>query len=345
METKEENPDLKRFKRKLINARNDGLVRAECLCPPGLLPLAVSPAQVKVSLTSWAENNRDFIESNLLKHGAILFRGFDVRSAADFESFVCALCGEPMHYRERSSPRSQVQGNIYTSTDYPQNQRIFPHNEHSYSHTWPMKLFFYCEVAPRVGGQTPLADTRKVLDRIGPEIVERFIKKRYTYVRNFGEGIGLPWQTVFQTADKSAVEQYCRSNDIEFEWKEGDRLRTRQVREAVRRHPRTGELTWFNHATFFNNTTLEPEIGKALREQFDEDDLPNNTLYGDGSPIEDRVLEHLRQAYLEERVIFDWREGDVILLDNMLTSHARESFDGPRRILFAMAEPYSYRTL
>jgi hypothetical protein len=84
---------------------------------------------------------------------------------------------------------------------------------------------------------------------------------------------------------------------IEFEWKPGDRLRTRQVREPMLRHPHTKELTWFNHITFFHISTLEPNLREAIMADFDEADYPNNTYYGDGSRIEPEVIEELREAY------------------------------------------------
>ena len=245
-----------------------------------------------------------------------------------------------MEYRERSSPRHEMGDKVYTSTDYPADQSIFPHNEHSYSLKLPLKLLFCCLRAAREGGETPIADCRKIYRRIGPETRERFTRKRYVYVRNFGDGFGVPWQTAFQTTEKAVVEEYCRRNLIEFEWKEGNRLRTRQYRPAVARHPRTGEMVWFNHATFFHVTTLEASIRDSLLASFNEEDLPNNTYYGDGSPIEPSVLDELRQAYVEELVSFRWQEGDVLLLDNMLTAHSRNAFVGPRQILFAMSEPF-----
>jgi alpha-ketoglutarate-dependent taurine dioxygenase len=163
------------------------------------------------------------------------------------------------------------------------------------------------------------------------------------YVRNFGDGLGLPWQTVFQTSERGVVEEHCRRNGILVEWKEGGRLRTRAVRPAVSRHPRTGELTWFNHATFFHVTTLDPTTGGALLEEFGEEDLPSNTRYGDGSAIEPETLEELRDAYRRELVSFPWEAGDVLMLDNMLVAHGRAPYEGTRRVLVAMAEPQSDR--
>jgi alpha-ketoglutarate-dependent taurine dioxygenase len=165
------------------------------------------------------------------------------------------------------------------------------------------------------------------------------------YVRNFGDGFGLPWQTVFRTEDRARVEEHCREVGIEVEWKEGDRLRTRAVRPAVSRHPRTGETVWFNHATFFHVTTLEEGVRRALLADFDPEDLPTNTFYGDGSPIEDEVLEHLREAYRRETVALAWRPGDIMLVDNMLAAHGRRPYAGPRRTLVAMGEPMSWPEL
>lgn len=326
-------------KRQPVRLSQEGVVKAECLQPGGDLPLVISPVADGVHLAVWAENNREFIETQLSKHGAILFRGFNINSAEGFGQVVKAVSGDMMEYRERSSPRSQVSERIYTSTDYPEDQSIFPHNEHSYSRTFPLKLFFCCLTPAQQGGYTPLADTRKIFARVSPSIRERFIEKKWMLVRNYGAGFGLPWQTVFQSADRSVVEQYCRQVGIEFEWKDNNGLRTRQIRPVVIRHPRTGELTWFNHATFFHVTTLEPTLRDALLAEFAEEDLPTNSYYGDGSPIEGSVLGELRAAYLQEMINFPWQAGSVVLLDNVLTSHARTPYVGPRKVLFAMAEP------
>jgi amino acid adenylation domain-containing protein len=332
---------VKTIRRNPINLSDEGLVTIEPQNGEGRLPLIVRPAMNGVNLARWAERNRAVIETRLLHHGALLFDGFDLGTATEFRSFVKAVYGDPLEYQERSSPRTRVGDQIYTSTDYAEDQSIFPHNEHSYSQTFPLKLFFFCETPALSGGQTPLADTRKIFARLSPQLRERFIEKKWLLVRNYGNGIGLPWQTVFQTWDRSAVEDYCKRAGISVEWKPDGGLRTRQVRPAVIKHPRTGEVAWFNHATFFHVTTLEPSMRDTLLADFREEDLPTNSYYGDGSPIEASVLEELREAYREQMVTFTWEAGSVVLLDNILTSHARTPFDGPRRILFAMAEPFT----
>jgi alpha-ketoglutarate-dependent taurine dioxygenase len=332
---------LGKIKRKAVNLDEIKLIKTEYFPDSPNFPLVIKPAVKGVDLTTWAKNNREFLQAELLKHAAILFRGFHVTSTEEFEQIIAAICKEALEYRYRASPRTQVAGRIYTSTDYPADQSIFPHNEHAYSPTFPLKIFFFCLVPPAQGGETPIGNCRQVLARIDPQVREGFVAKKVMYVRNFGDGFGLPWQTVFQSTDKAEVEEYCRKNGIDFEWKEGDKLRTRQVGPAIIKHPLTGEMVWFNHATFFHVSTLEAKIRNYLLSNFAEKDLPTNTYYGDGSPIEPEVLEHLRQVYQQQMVSFTWEKGDVLMLDNMLAIHARNSFVPPRKILVGMAEPYT----
>jgi alpha-ketoglutarate-dependent taurine dioxygenase len=328
------------IKRRAVTVSSETLVRFSTL-PIGDLPLVVEPAVQGVDILSWAASNRELLEEKLRKHGGILFRGFNLQGPEDLEGFIRAASGESLEYRERSSPRTAVQGNIYTSTDYPADQPIFLHNENSYQKEWPRKIFFFCRQAPGAGGETPIADVRKVLARISPEIRDRFAERRWMYVRNFGDGFGLAWQTVFQSTDKEAIERHCQDKGITVEWKDGDRLRTRAVRTALARHPVTGELVWFNHATFFHVSTLSPAVREALMEEFEDGELPANTYYGDGTPIEPEVMEHLREAYRAETVAFPWQKGDLLMLDNMLVAHGRAPYSGAREILVGMAEPVS----
>ena len=332
-------------RRKTLSVSRKELVKAECLQPSRPLPLVIQPAVDGIDLVSWATSNREFIETHLLRHGGILFRNFAMKSVAEFEQFIVAIAGELMEYHDRATPRNQVTGNIYTSTEYPAAHSIELHNESSYAYTGPLKICFFCVTPPLQGGETPIADARKVFKRIDPKIRERFIQQKVRYVRNFGGGLGLPWETVFQTKDRAVMEEYCRSAGIEFEWKEGNRLKTQQVRPAVARHPRTGEMVWVNQATAFHVSTLEPALREALLAELPEEEVPKNVYYGDGSRIESAVLDELREAYRQETVAFPWQEGDLLMLDNMLVAHGRAPFVGPRKIVVGMAEPCHWQDM
>lgn len=325
-------------RRQAISLAQESTIKTSEITPGQALPLIVEPAVTGVDLMAWAKGNRDFIEEKILRHGAVLFRGFEVGTVPELEEFIEIVSGGAMEYKYRSSPRTQVGGNIYTSTDYPADQSIFPHNEHSYSPVFPLRIFFLCVTPSATGGETPIGDCRKILKRIDPEIREEFRRKKIMYVRNFGDGFGLAWRTVFQTEDRSVVEAYCAEQGLEAEWKEGDRLRTRRVGPAIFEHPRTGEELWFNHAAFYHWTTLEPTAQEQLARVFAEEEMPNNTFYGDGTPIPRDVAEHLRQAYVEEQVVFPWQRGDLLAVDNMLAIHARNPYTGHRKVVVGMAE-------
>jgi alpha-ketoglutarate-dependent taurine dioxygenase len=305
-------------------------------------PLTIQPVIAGIDLADWIATpaNSELVKKSLQGRGNLLLRGFSVKSASQFESFVRTAWGDLLEYTYGSTPRSQVSGNIYTSTEYPADQSIPQHNEMSYTTAWPLIICFFCVQPAEAGGETPIADSRKVLEHIPPAIRERFARQGVMYVRNYGEGVDIPWQKVFQTEDPAEVEQYCHSLGIQFEWKSKNRLKTRQVCQAVARHPYTGEEVWFNQAHLFHISSLSAALQGELLAQFQEDDLPRNAYYGDGSPIEEAALMAIREAYQQETRSFPWQEGDIMVLDNMLVSHGRAPFTGKRRVVVGMAEPY-----
>lgn len=329
---------LKRFHRKPAQVDEDNLVSLEPL-KDGCLPLVIKPREIAVNLVEWAASSKSKIELLLSEHGAILFRGFNPGGLERFKQFIAATSEHVLDYRERSSPRTEVRRNIYTSTDYPADREIFLHNENSYQNTWPLKLYFYCDTAPAAGGETPLANVQQVLNEIRPEIAERFVQKNIMYVRNFNERIGLTWQEVFRTDSKQGVEEYCNEADIQCEWRGANGLRTQQVRAPFARHPKLGTALWFNHAAFFHVSTLDALIRSELTASFREEDLPANSYYGDHTAIESEITDHLREAYRKAVIVFPWERGDVLLIDNMLTAHGRRPFSGERRIFVGMADP------
>jgi alpha-ketoglutarate-dependent taurine dioxygenase len=345
MKTSDSSPSPRQVRRKPLDAAPTSWVSERSWQPGRPLPLVLEPRVPGVDLVAWAAEHRAELEQKLLGAGALLFRGFGIESVEQFERLIAALSSGALEYQFRASPRTRVGGNIYTSTDYPADQPIFPHNEHSYSPRFPLRLFFYCQQPSQTLGATPIGANREILARLPAEVVAAFRRRKVLYVRNYGDGFGLPWHTVFQTQDRDEVARYCASVGIQVEWKAGNRLRTTQIGPAIVRHPRTGEEVWFNHATFFHVSTLPAGVREPLLAAFSDEDLPTNTFYGDGGAIEPEVLEVLREAYRSALVTIPWQRGDVMFIDNMLAVHGREPFTGPRVILTGMAEPWLARDL
>jgi alpha-ketoglutarate-dependent taurine dioxygenase len=317
------------------------LVKTGALPGGGRLPLVIEPDADDVDLVEWSTNNKDLVETKLLAHGALLFRNFKLSLIPDFERFAMSLC--PVLFNDNGEhPRQNVSGNVYTPVFYPSEKKILWHNENSFNHQWPLKIWFACVQPAAEGGETPIVDSRKVYELLDPEIRETFAAKQIMYVRNYGKGPGLEWQTVFNTTDKAEVERRCRTSRMDFEWTTNDGLRTSAVRPAVIAHPQTGEMSWFNQAQHWHLSCLDQATRKSLTSVFAERDLPRNCYYGDGSPIEDAVMNEILALYQRLEVSFSWRRNDIMLLDNVLTAHARNSFAGKRKLLVAMGEMLTY---
>jgi alpha-ketoglutarate-dependent taurine dioxygenase len=327
--------------RRKVTINASEMVASSYLEESGKFPLVYEPKQAAVDLAGWITGHQDRIREQLLVHGAILFRGFAVESSQAFRNCAEALSSDLLQYTERAAPRKEIDNKVYTSTEYPADQCIPLHHEMSYSHMWPLKIWFYCAQPAAEGGCTPVADDRRIVNLLDPRITEKFLEKKVMYVRNFGEGADLSWREVFQTDDRGQVEKYCGETGIEFEWRSADRLRTRQVRQACVTHPQTGDRVWFNHAHMFHVSNLEQAVRAVLLSEFRDDELPRNSFYGDGSRIPDEILETIRRTYSEAAVRFPWQCGDVLLVDNILASHGRDPFSGERKTLVAMTEMYT----
>jgi amino acid adenylation domain-containing protein len=291
------------------------------------------------SLATFTRAHRARIRALLREHGAVLIRGHELGDAPLVGEVVDALFDHRVHYGERSSPRSKLSDGVYTSTDHPPDQPIVLHNEQSYTLNWPLRILFYCRVAPTVRGATPVADGRRVLAELDREVVAEFARRGVMYQRNYLPGVGVSWQDAFQTRHRGEADAFCHARGITTTWLSEDHLRTRQIRPALRHHPETGELLWFNHALFFHVTSVPPELARGLTEALGEDDYPTNTYFGDGAPFSCAVLDHLRAVTARHVVAFPWRTGDLLVLDNMRFAHGREPFSGPRQIFAAMADP------
>lgn len=329
---------VSRNERGAVSVSPRGLCRFEPLTDVADLPWLVHPTVPDLDLPSWLRNNRTLVGDELREHGALLFRGFGVQGVERFQDCVKALSGELLEYEYRSTPRTRVSGSIYTSTEYPPSRSIPMHNEMSYARAWPMKIWFYAVKVAAAGGQTPIADSAKVFKRISPQIRDRFAERQVLYVRNYGSGVDLPWQDVFQTSDPLEVERFCRRVGMDLDWAGGDRLTTRHVCQAIALHPQSGVPLWFNQAHLFHLTSLDEASRGLLLQHFGESELPRNAYYGDGSPIEPEALDEIREAYEREKIVFQWQVGDLLLLDNMRTAHGREAFEGQRQVLAGMAE-------
>ena len=285
----------------------------------------------------WAAEHRNALRAFVAEHGSLLVRGLGLRDAIETEAAFRQL-GSLMAEREAFASRRRYSEGVYSASKWPPNQHMCVHHELSYALKPPGLMLFACLVAPTGGGETPVADSPNVLKALPADLVERFERVGWLLIRNYNGEIGASVAEAFGADDRCTVESYCRANAIRFEWQPNGGLRTWQRRSAVLRHPGTGQRCWFNQIAFLNEWN-DPELREYLVDVYGEDGLPFNTRFGNGDPIGADVIEVIDKVYEENTARERWQSGDLFLVDNVRTAHGRESYEGPREVLVAMADP------
>jgi alpha-ketoglutarate-dependent taurine dioxygenase len=303
-----------------------------------LIGIAAKKSSTRHQLRTWMFANREEVRQLLHAHGAILFRGFGVASADEFQDIAGAFCDRLGGYIGGNSPRTRVTSHVFTSTEYHKEERISMHNEASYLKEMPNYILFCCIKPAAHGGQTPLADCRRVLNRIAPEVRNRFDRSGVLYVNNLhgGAGFGKSWMEAYCAKDRNEVEAQLKMNGQAFEWTPDGGLRITMQAPATARHSTTTEEVWINQAEQWHSSSLDSTLVEELLSILGEDQLPHNAFLGDGSPLSAPDLKNIRDAMAAEERVFEWQAGDVLLCDNFHVMHGRQPFSGDRKILVAM---------
>ncbi|MCF3130660.1 TauD/TfdA family dioxygenase [Streptomyces olivochromogenes] len=288
---------------------------------------------------NWAAANREALRAQVTEHGALLVRGLGLREPDQVGAVFAELSGGLMTEREAFAPRQTYGPGLYSSSTWPANQPMCMHHELSYTLEVPGLMLFACTTPPGEGGATAVADAEEVLQALPAGLVERFEREGWLLTRSYNDEIGASLAESFGTDDHAAVERYCRASAIDFTWQPDGSLHTRQRRSAVVRHPLSGRRCWFNQIAFLNEWTLAPEVREYLVDVYGEDGLPFNTRFGDGTPIEEDVVQLLNATYEKHTRREPWQAGDLMLVDNIRTAHSREAYAGEREVLVGMAEP------
>lgn len=297
-------------------------------------PLTIQPVDAGYSLNSWIAGNITQFDKDLHRYGALLCRGFNINTVDKFQQLMREFPQKPLDYKMRSSPRFELASNVYVSTTYPEDQTINMHSESSYAPEHPERITFCCIIPAMEQGETPIADNRLVLQYLSENLKQKFADKGVLYRRHLNPLLGLKWQEVFQTSDKRLVEEECRNGNMHIQWSGEDELTITWKKEAIWSHPVTGELTWFNHALFFNKYMMDEHV---LRSVTSDDELPNNTFFGDGTEISQAEIGELKAAYEKATFKFPWEKGDVLFLDNFICSHGRSPYKGERKIVVSIS--------
>ncbi|CAB9504215.1 Taurine catabolism dioxygenase TauD, TfdA family [Seminavis robusta] len=341
-------------------------------------PLVISPkteSQKSLAfLSSFMNHNKDWIDDMMLRYGALLFRGFHVVTAKDVEDAVMSYEPNLNNQYRGTSPR-HTQGNtefVFSAAEVPSHYPIAQHIEMSFLPEPPKKLFFSALKAPAaVGGETALADFRKVYNAIPKDLRDKLQEKKLRYTRThkkvgdrFTHDVAamLSWSELFRTNDKKQVEKMAAQENMPMRWEGDDTFVSEFETEAFQRHPQTGEAVWFNHAQVFHWTSFPAELFAAFRRTKDlrylmralllgvlswikygpilRQQMALHVAFGDGMPLSIWEMHQIRKAVHENTIYNRWQQGDVVMIDNFSTSHGRQpTYDKGRNIVVAWSDP------
>jgi len=303
-------------------------------------PLVLAPTSpLDTSLPELVRTNKEWIEQQLLQSGAILFRGFNCPSPSEFNDVVLAFDYPKGEFIGGGGPRKHLIGDVFTSTESPAHLNINFHHELAYLPHFPKTIFFYCDLPTLTAGETPILHSNKLFLRIQkelPEFAQQFEQKGLKYTRmiesdsqtDLANQYQRSWEQIFETTNREEAEAAAKRCGHELvEWQPNGSMKVRSVKmDGIRVDPRTGKKTWFNSAIL-----LHPALAGIPVE-----DAAWCTTYGDESPIDSDSLVKVSKIMREESFQYQWQKGDFIMIDNWTTMHARNSFEGPRRVAVAM---------
>jgi D-xylose reductase len=297
-------------------------------------PLAYEPGDLGADgLRDWIVSNRDALLTQVREHGAVLFRGFNVESPEAFDEAVQALHLENMPYVGGAAVRTNVVADrVFTANESPPSEPIPFHHEMAQVPNPPSYLLFYCDTPAEEGGETPLIlshEVYKYMASAHPAFASRLeaLGVRYTRIMpaedDASSAIGRSWRSTFQVSTKEEAEAKMTGMGTTWEWMAGDELRTVTATvPGVREDVRSGKKMFFN------------SVVAAFKGWVDSRNDPTKAVsFGDGSAMDAAVLEDIAAWMHANRVAFKWQAGDVLLIDNWVAMHSRNTFTGRRRVL------------
>ena len=287
--------------------------------------------------TKWIADSRQELLDLAGEHGTILFRGFALRTADDFDRFVAAFDLPNFPYEQSLSNAVRVNrtARVFTANEAPPDVTIHFHHEMAQTPIYPSRLFFFCEQPATTGGATPICRSDVLWERLAasrPQFAHDCESKGLKYSNVMPtendpkSGMGRNWQGTLRASTREEAEQRLKRLNYSWEWLPDGSLRaTTPVLPAVR------ELSG-GRKSFFNQL-----IAAAMGWKDARNDPSKSITFGDGSPLDrDAVMLATR---LGEELSFDvpWQTGDVALLDNYVVMHGRRTFTGTRKVLASLA--------
>lgn len=344
----------------------------------GSFILVVSPKEGQPHLgADWLaellRNNRVWFRDAFFRHGAIIFRGFEVMDALAFEQVALSMNPELEEVYIGTSPRSHIEGTrfVHTAADFQPHRTVPPHLEMSFRDAPPvLQIFYASRLEHTQGGETPLVDFRGVWIDLQEDLAVRakFEGRMVTYVRNYDDCDSVSrfdplmqkcWGDMFKTDKRPdtrpEVLHKCAAESFNCTWDAAGTLKIENAQPWIRRHPVTGDATWFNHMNVLKPESMVYDYERTAtlwggvlglwplllsfyyRTLFaamsffrEERQLGSTALFDDGSLVPRELFMVVKKAIWSNTFQAPYRKHDIVILDNLRIGHGREIYLGPK---------------
>lgn len=329
---------------------------------PNTPPLFIEPVATAFSdidsFTNWLRVHRPQLDELLVLHGAIVFRGFPVASSRDFNAVVSEYDQFSGNYKGGATPRAQIEDKVYEATQIAGPLKIGLHQEMAYIARGPAKIAFFCRKKAEHGGETTIGDMRRITQILPSELRHKLETHGMLGVRNFAppttdgvESAGdhpdlRSWNFAFYADTKEQVEEECRAKDMEAIWRKDGGLAVRNHMPAFATHPVTGQSIYRSVLHTGNvlrmadgiSTQEATRLNARLEAMFATQEIRTGFYLGDGSELSADEFMTLRRTFDAAEIAWTWHEGDVLLVDNLLTAHGRMPYSGSRDVQVALLD-------
>ena len=324
---------------------------------PGRPPLWIEPADARLgadlgAAARWMADHHKAIEEALLTFGAVLWRGFPLRDSEDFATMMADFEPYAQGYVGGTTDRKAIKGQVMEATRTPEEVYILLHQEMSYLPSNPRLVALYCKQPSPVGGETPICDMRGLLEALPAPLQDKLRHDNVRYVRNLRSEATQDWraepvyrhptwQYRFDTDDRALVETQLAERGVGFRWEPDGGLTFWTELPGVTTHPVTGEQLFFNQMNSQIQHRLS--VGEARAAVLDaaygkDTPRPYSVAFGTGEPLSEDEFMDIHQEFERRKVVFSWRAGDFVIVENKLTAHGRHPFSGPRDVQVMLLE-------
>ena len=309
------------------------------------LPFTLAPTGANNTpddLVAYVKSNKDAILQQALTNGAVLLRGWTDTSPEKFAEVAESLGLEKFPYVGGAAPRTNVVRDVvFTTNESPPSEPIPFHHEMAQVPNPPKYVMFYCETPAAVGGETPIILSNEVAEYMKlkhPKFTEKVVEHGVQYCRvmpledDNSSAIGRSWRSTFLCKTKEEAEAAMRNIGTTWEWLDnGDVRTTTAIVPALKEDARVGKDMFINAMVAAYTGWVDSRNDPVKAVQF-----------GNGEKMtadEGAVLLDIEKFMMKTRVAFKWQKGDVIVIDNGVCMHSRNTFERPRRILAALGGP------